>query len=226
MGVVSIEERRDGGLEGCDVAMDASFHLALAEQAKKRSTWLIQDAPVGVWWTCQRGRLTSQSRIIGVTGATSVYVTHDQVEALAMATHVAVMKDGRVEQFGTPDELLAESRTAFVATFVGSPPANLVPAERAALAGVPGPAPPDGALLIYRAERLELADADGPGVVSAEVAEFVPVAGRTVLTAMAGDLRRTAVIDGSRRFAIGEPVRLRLPERPDAVFDPNGDRLP
>ncbi|HXV92303.1 MAG TPA: ABC transporter ATP-binding protein, partial [Pseudonocardia sp.] len=64
-------------------------------------------------------------RVHRATGATSVYVTHDQVEAMTMATHVALMRDGRIEQFGPPAELLAQPASDFVATFMGTPPANL-----------------------------------------------------------------------------------------------------
>lgn len=59
----------------------------------------------------------------------SVYVTHDQSEAFAMADRVAVMAQGRLQQVGTPDELLSAPANAFVARFVGSPPMNLVAAE-------------------------------------------------------------------------------------------------
>ncbi|MBF6177404.1 ABC transporter ATP-binding protein [Nocardia otitidiscaviarum] len=61
-------------------------------------------------------------------GATFLYVTHDQVEAMTMATRIALLDAGRVEQVGTPEELYDRPRTAFVAGFLGSPPMNLFPA--------------------------------------------------------------------------------------------------
>lgn len=60
-------------------------------------------------------------------GTTIVYVTHDQVEAMTMATRIAVMKDGLVRQFGTPDEIYQRPADTFVATFMGSPAMNLLP---------------------------------------------------------------------------------------------------
>ncbi len=60
-------------------------------------------------------------------GTTIVYVTHDQVEAMTMATRIAVMKDGIVQQFGTPDEIYQRPANTFVATFMGSPSMNLLP---------------------------------------------------------------------------------------------------
>ncbi|MFC9895361.1 ABC transporter ATP-binding protein [Nocardia sp. NPDC127579] len=61
-------------------------------------------------------------------GATFLYVTHDQVEAMTMATRIALLDAGRVQQVGTPEELYDRPRTAFVAGFLGAPPMNLFPA--------------------------------------------------------------------------------------------------
>jgi len=58
---------------------------------------------------------------------TTVYVTHDQVEAMTMATRIAVMKDGVVQQFGTPAQIYERPANTFVATFMGSPAMNLIP---------------------------------------------------------------------------------------------------
>jgi multiple sugar transport system ATP-binding protein len=66
-------------------------------------------------------------------GTTIVYVTHDQVEAMTMATRIAVMKDGEVQQFGTPAEIYGRPANTFVATFMGSPAMNLIPGK--AIAG-------------------------------------------------------------------------------------------
>lgn len=60
------------------------------------------------------------------TGTTIVYVTHDQVEAMTMATKIVVMKDGVVQQVGTPEEIYRNPANAFVADFMGAPPMNLV----------------------------------------------------------------------------------------------------
>ncbi len=59
-------------------------------------------------------------------GITAIYVTHDQVEAMSMADRIAVMDSGRVQQVGTPHELYYRPANTFVATFIGSPPMNLV----------------------------------------------------------------------------------------------------
>ena len=63
-------------------------------------------------------------------GTTSLYVTHDQVEAMTLAHRMIVMNAGRAEQIGAPIEVYAKPATTFVAGFIGSPPMNLIPRER------------------------------------------------------------------------------------------------
>jgi multiple sugar transport system ATP-binding protein len=60
-------------------------------------------------------------------GTTTIYVTHDQVEAMGMGDRIAVMEQGRIRQVGTPHEIYDEPADTFVATFLGSPPMNLIP---------------------------------------------------------------------------------------------------
>ncbi len=62
-------------------------------------------------------------------GVTSLFVTHDQVEAMTLAQRMVVMNAGRLEQIGTPDEVYARPATTFVASFIGSPPMNLLPGK-------------------------------------------------------------------------------------------------
>jgi sn-glycerol 3-phosphate transport system ATP-binding protein len=62
-------------------------------------------------------------------GTTSVYVTHDQVEAMTLAQRMIVMNEGRAEQVGTPLGVYAKPATTFVAGFIGSPAMNLIPEE-------------------------------------------------------------------------------------------------
>jgi sn-glycerol 3-phosphate transport system ATP-binding protein len=87
---------------------------------------------------------------------TSLFVTHDQVEAMTLAQRMIVMNAGRMEQIGTPDEVYHRPATTFVAGFIGSPPMNLLEGQaegsRFSTGGVtlalPAPAPRNGALLL------------------------------------------------------------------------------
>ncbi len=84
-------------------------------------------------------------------GITALFVTHDQVEAMTLAERMIVMNAGRMEQFGTPEEVYNRPATTFVASFMGSPPMNLL--KKAPNADFGGPA---GATLGIRPEHLQI----------------------------------------------------------------------
>ena len=104
--------------------------------------------------TATRAELTELHRRLG---ATFLYVTHDQVEAMTMATRIALLNAGRLEQVGTPAEVYDEPASVFVAGFLGAPPMNLLPAEVVSRDGelhavAPGAAVPLGIPLGVRVE--------------------------------------------------------------------------
>ena len=74
-------------------------------------------------------------RLHETVNASIVYVTHDQVEAMTLATKIVILKDGHVQQIGTPLEIYERPANTFVASFLGSPPMNLVPAKATTLNG-------------------------------------------------------------------------------------------
>lgn len=173
-------------------------------------------------------------RIHRATGATSVYVTHDQVEAMTMATHVAVMRDGKIEQFGSPDELIARPATAFVASFVGTPPGNVLPGfvdnGSCRVCGVSLPRPEGAAddtdiQVMFRPESLSVHSEDGPGRLPVEYVEASPIAGRTMITGLHEGTRITALADRPPARQIGETLFLGLPATPAAIYDTTGQRL-
>ena len=112
------------------------------------------DAKLRVQMRSEIGRLHQR------LGTSTVYVTHDQVEAVTMADRVAVLKDGELQQFGTPDELYEEPVNVFVAGFIGSPAMNIVSAH--VVAG------PDSVAVSFGSHRLEL-----PPAMSASLARRV-----------------------------------------------------
>jgi sn-glycerol 3-phosphate transport system ATP-binding protein len=144
-------------------------------------------------------------------GTTSLYVTHDQVEAMTLAHRMIVMNAGRAEQVGSPLEVYARPATAFVAGFIGSPPMNLVPR--------------DGKLLGVRPEELEPC-AEAESNLAAQV-DLVEQLGADILVHGTVDSTRIVVrLPASRRIAEG-----RLPLRFDPArahwFDAaSGARLP
>jgi iron(III) transport system ATP-binding protein len=174
---------------------------------------------------------TELMRLHRATGATAVYVTHDQIEAMTMATHVAVINKGRIEQFGPPQELVDDPASAFVATFVGTPPNNLIPVVKNGSGYKVGPRhmaltpPEDDCLAMFRADTLSLVDAEGPMTLPMELVELSAIAGRTMATALEGGLRLTAVLDRPPAARVGDRVHVALPERPAGWFRTDGERI-
>ena len=88
--------------------------------------------------TLMRTEIKSLQEHLGVT---TVLVTHDQIEATTMADRIICMRAGRIEQIGTPDELYLSPSSVFVASFIGSPPINLIAGEaQGGMLAVNGPA--------------------------------------------------------------------------------------
>jgi len=123
--------------------------------------------------TQTRQELTELHRRLG---ATFVYVTHDQVEAMTMATKIVVLNGGRIEQYGTPAEVYDRPASVFVAGFVGSPAMNLVDAHVVTIDGMvsvtadgiagdlwPGTTPDLDVVLGVRPEHLQIAADPAPG---------------------------------------------------------------
>jgi len=149
---------------------------------------------------------------------TSIYVTHDQIEAMTMADQIVVMRDGVVEQRGQPLELYDHPANLFVAGFIGSPAMNFLPGKvRGARIemgdGVWLPLPQrataqDGQDVIFgtRPEHLDLA-ADGQGF-PAEVVVVEPTGADTQVFSKFGGVEVTSVFRERHDFHAGEAIRL------------------
>ena len=88
------------------------------------------DEPIGALDAKLREDMRAELKRLHIeNGTTSVYVTHDQVEAMTLADRVAVMNDGVLQQVGTPSEVYLHPANLFVAQFVGSPVMNILPAR-------------------------------------------------------------------------------------------------
>jgi ABC-type sugar transport system ATPase subunit len=101
--------------------------VALARAMVREPDAYLMDEPLSNLDAKLRAQMRTEIRNLQRSvGATMLYVTHDQVEAMTMADRVAVLRDGGVEQVATPIELYDRPATAFVARFVGNPPMNLI----------------------------------------------------------------------------------------------------
>jgi len=143
-------------------------------------------------------------KLHGELGITSLFVTHDQVEAMTLAQRMIVMNNGRMEQFDTPEQVYSEPASTFVASFIGSPPMNL-------LKDAPGV--PAGQILGIRPEHMDLS----PGSGWPLLAQTVELLGAERLVhALLGDEALTLRLDesvsaprpGQRFEATARPDRL------------------
>ncbi len=126
-----ILDRRVSGLAGGD-----RQRVALGRAIVRRPKAFMMDEPLGTLDSEFRDLMVRELRELhNSIGATTVYVTHDQVEAMAMADKIAVMNHGVIEQFGHPQEIYDRPATMFVADFIGSPPMNFLDVEDGHAAG-------------------------------------------------------------------------------------------
>jgi putative spermidine/putrescine transport system ATP-binding protein len=190
--------------------------VALARALVTRPRVLLLDEPLSALDAKVRVQLRDEIRRIQTElGITTLFVTHDQEEALAVADRVAVMNAGNIEQIGTPEELYTAPATAFVANFVGL--SNRVPAtldgHTVTVYGTKlqllGEAPADGAVLaMVRPEDIVIAPAGS---------RSKGVAGTVVTSSFLGSFRRTQVrIDEDTIVAVQHDVAERY-EPGDAV---------
>ena len=158
--------------------------------------------------------------------ATTIYVTHDQVEAMTLGDRIVVMQDGRVQQVDAPLAIYQRPVNTFVATFIGSPPMNLVRGrlEGDAFVGeTPGFRLPLGpgshrppvtvgqpVVLGVRPESFTLQPA-GQGGIVAQVGEVEPLGSETILTLDAAGVHLTARLEGVAPVQRGATIELAVP---------------
>ena len=154
-------------------------------------------------------------------GVTTVYVTHDQAEAMTLGHRVAVLHDGRLQQVGPPRELYERPANLFVAGFIGSPAMNLLPAGAVGLGA-------NGKVAGFRPEHVDIAG-DGEGIPArVEVVEDIGADAYVFCSADLGGeqtrlVARTEVRNAPRQ---GERVALRPRSEEAHLFDPeSGERL-
>jgi multiple sugar transport system ATP-binding protein len=170
---------------------------------------------------------------------TSIYVTHDQVEAMTMADRIVVMNGGRVEQVGSPLELYDNPANLFVAGFIGSPAMNFIEGTLEpgqgfrASGGERMPLPPGieastKRMVIYgiRPEHIEIAKDDQTPTLRTTVAIVEPMGAETLIQAHFEGGSITLSYRGKERFKAGDHLALLLDEQQVHVFDAKtGDRL-
>jgi multiple sugar transport system ATP-binding protein len=175
-------------------------------------------------------------------GTTTIYVTHDQVEAMTMGDRIAVMRDGLLQQIGSPQELYDHPVNIFVAGFIGSPSMNFATAKaegkdlmlggaKLELAGEQAKAAetrPDGAnvLIGFRPEHIELANGQGGDAVrfpaQVEVVEYL--GNEELIHAQTEGNEIVALLPSDKKVAVGDSVNFAVPMDKLHIFDPDSEQ--
>src|SRR5580765_2051019 len=122
LGIEHLLTRRPSQLSGGDMQ-----RVAIGRALVRRPKALLMDEPIGALDAKLREEMRAELKHIHLQNeATTVYVTHDQVEAMAMADKIAIMNEGVLQQVGTPSEVYHQPQNLFVAQFIGSPIMNVV----------------------------------------------------------------------------------------------------
>ncbi|MGH1412257.1 MAG: ABC transporter ATP-binding protein [Pelagimonas sp.] len=146
--------------------------------------------------------------------ASMIYVTHDQTEAMTLADKIVVLRDGRVEQVGSPMDLYNNPANQFVAGFLGSPSMNFMPASVVDQA--------DPRIMGIRPEDLRV---DPQGDINGKVAHVEALGGDTNVILKTGDSDITLRLFGQHSARIGDELWVSAPAEKRFYFDANGQRL-
>jgi ABC-type sugar transport system ATPase subunit len=232
-------ERRPGQLSG-----GQRQRVAIGRAIVRNPTAFLLDEPLSN--LDAELRISTRAEIAALHArlkATMVYVTHDQVEAMTLAHRIVVLRDGRIEQVGTPLDLYNRPANLFVAGFIGAPRMNFLPVRLEAgtdggsllrIADGPALTLPAGTLpasagadvtLGIRPQHLKPADSGSQGL-PAEVTLVEALGSETVVhTLMETGQRLLLVLEGQHKVAVGERLALKPDMAQAHVFDGDGERI-
>jgi ABC-type sugar transport system ATPase subunit len=215
VGLTDLVARRPAQLSG-----GQQQRVALARAIVRNPTVYLMDEPLS--------NLDAQLRLQTRTelkslhrelGTTMIYVTHDQGEAMTIGHRVAIMQHGAIVQAGSPLELYRRPVNTFVATFLGSPPMNLLNLIEPAGSGA-------RVTIGVRPEDVEVASSPAPGWDEARVSVVEPMGSETLVTLEYRAQRLVARVPADRQFEPGQAAYVRLPPERVLRFDPSaGHRI-
>jgi multiple sugar transport system ATP-binding protein len=196
--------------------------IALARMLAYRPKVFLMDEPLSNLDARLRMDMRAElKRLHHISGATTIYVTHDQVEALTMSTRIAIMKEGVVQQFDTPDKIYHFPANLFVADFIGNPKVNLLEGE------VSGKNTVDlgtfkitvdtfrttGKVVVgIRPEDITILDHPAPGAVEFNAYSVLPSGADSTIVARLGSTELTIRVMGISKIRMDDKIWL--------TFDP------
>ncbi|TRD22022.1 ABC transporter ATP-binding protein [Palleronia caenipelagi] len=199
--------------------------VALARAIVRQLNVFLMDEPLSN--LDAKLRVSTRAQIKNLShelAVTTVYVTHDQIEAMTLADRVVVMEKGVVQQVGSPTEIYDRPANTFVASFIGSPAMNLIKGQisggvfRAENTEIGGLRAPDGPVTLgFRAEDAEVGT--GSGQITGPIYTLELLGDATMVSLRIGGALVSAKADKSFRAEIGEPVSIRVPGEHCHLFD-------
>ena len=172
-------------------------------------------------------------------GATTVYVTHDQVEALTLSDQIAVMDLGELKQVGTPEEIYKKPVDLFVARFVGSPRINTMTGTLVSTGGK-RVATADGLEVevqkeldtnsdeligAVRPEDIKISRTKAPGSLEMQVYSILPAGSEMIIDVRKGSLNIAVKVNGFADYRMDEPVWIRVDTENMNFYDPETEKL-
>ncbi|HYV87496.1 MAG TPA: ABC transporter ATP-binding protein [Candidatus Polarisedimenticolia bacterium] len=223
LGLEDYLERRPAQLSG-----GQRQRVALARAIIRRPQAFLMDEPLSNLDAQLRLQMRVEiKRLQRELATTTLYVTHDQVEAMTMADAIAVMHRGRLQQLATPAEIYSQPANLFVATFCGSPPMNILNGEvaegvyvhGAGRIALPGFAHRGAAKLGFRPEHAELVEPSAPGSLAGEIYVVEPLGNETLATIKVSDTLINIRQPADFALAIGTRCGIRPVARHLHLFD-------
>ncbi|WP_274424768.1 ABC transporter ATP-binding protein [Chelativorans sp. YIM 93263] len=236
--VLDVLDMRDrGGAFIGELDAGSRQKVAVGRAVARRSDIVLFDEPTtNVEVQAKLALIRAFKLVTSRLKQTIIYVTHDQTEAMTLADHVALMRDGRIIQYDTPQHLYALPATEFAGWFLGNPGMNFVPARRegdgvtsALGGGVYTPERPlDGAAEIkvgVRPEHVRVSARPRPGAVAGRLKDMnVGIAGRSIIRIALEDFEIKAKVDGLDGVRPGDAVYVSADPEWTSVFA-NGTRV-
>jgi multiple sugar transport system ATP-binding protein len=208
--------------------------IALARAIVRRPSVFLMDEPLSNLDAKLRGHMRSElKRLQADLGVTTIYVTHDQIEAMTLAHRVAIMNRGVVQQIATPRQIYDDPANLFVAGFIGSPPMNLLQGELSQGAFIHS----DGRFQTSIAESRKnvtaglrpedcRVTAPAQGRIEARVYALELIGDHTLITCQLGETTLTVKADKSAHYEMDEPIGITFADSAVFLFDTeSGSRI-
>ena len=200
--------------------------VALARAIVREPNVFLMDEPLSN--LDAKLRVSTRAQIKNLShelSVTTIYVTHDQIEAMTLADRVVVMDKGVVQQVGTPTEIYNRPANAFVASFIGNPAMNLIQGEivggtfKAENTSISGLNAPDGPITLgFRAEDAEV-NSDGESSINAPIYTLELLGDATMVSVRCGGVLVSAKTGKTFHAEIGDAISIGVPVEHCHLFD-------